>query len=236
MDPSTNIGSPAQHEAHATRSRLALDREERMVKDGILRMGSLVEAQIRGGVACLVDRDLSRAEAIITGDAAVNDAQREVTDTIAMTIATQAPVARDLRFLLALNHVAFELERMGDHASSIAKQTRWLVGTPTPPVGASIVSMGNVAADLVAGILRALIDVDDKQARDVAARDDEIDHGYRRMFAEIIDAMRGDQRVIEGGTRLILAGHWIERIGDRVTNIAEDIVYLATGQVEDLNR
>lgn len=236
MDPSTNIGSPAHQEAHATRSRLALDREERLVKDGILRMGSLVEAQIRGGVASMVGRDLGRAETIVAGDAAVNDAQREVTDTIAMTIATQAPVARDLRFLLALNHVAFELERIGDHASSIAKQTRWLVGASTPPVGPAIEAMGNVAADLVAGILRALIDVDDHLAREVAARDDEIDHGYRRMFAEVIEAMRGDPGQIEGGTRLVLAGHWIERIGDRVTNIAEDIVYLATGQVEDLNR
>ena len=185
MDPATNIGSPAQQEAHATRSRLVLDREERLVKDGILRMGSLVEAQIRGGVASLVSRDLGRAASIVSGDAAVNDAQREVTDTIATTIATQAPVARDLRFLLALNHVAFELERIGDHASSIAKQTRWLVGTPTPQVGPAIESMGNIAADLVAGILRALIDVDDRLAREVAARDDEIDHGYRRMFAEV---------------------------------------------------
>lgn len=235
MERSTDIGSPTHQDAHPTRSRGALDREERIVKDGILRMGSLVESQIRGGVASLVERDLERAELIIAGDAAVNDAQREVTDTITTTIATQAPVARDLRFLLALNHVAFELERIGDHASSIAKQTRWLGSTASPPVGRSITRMGNVAADLVAGIIRALIDVDDRLAREVAARDDEIDHGYRTMFADVVQAMREDPLVVEGGTRMILAGHWVERIGDRVTNIAEDIVYLATGTVEDLN-
>ena len=95
--------------------------------------------------------------------------------------------------------------------------------------------MGSIAADLVAGILRALVDVDDVLARQVAARDDEIDHGYRRMFKELVQEMRADPAVVERGTRLILAGHWIERIGDRVTNIAEDIVYLATGEVEDLN-
>ena len=236
MDRSTEGGFPTRREPFGTHSRGALDREERLVKDGILRMGSLVESQIRGGVASFVERDLGRAEVIIAGDAAVNDAQRDVTDTIATTIATQAPVARDLRFLLALNHVAFELERIGDHASSIAKQTRWLTGASVPPVAKSLGTMGNVAADLVAGIVLALIDVDDRLAREVAARDDEIDHGYRQMFADVVQAMREDPLVVEGGTRLILAGHWIERIGDRVTNIAEDIVYLATGQVEDLNR
>ncbi len=236
MDPSGVIGNPAHQDTHATRSRLALDREERLVKDGILRMGSLVEAQIRGGVASLVERDLGRAEVIIAGDSAVNAAQREVTDAIASTIATQSPVARDLRFLLALNHVSFELERMGDHASSIAKQTRWLAHKPTPSVGSGIAAMGHIAADLVTGILGALVDVDEELARTVAARDDEIDHGYRAMFAAVIEAMRQDPGLIEGGTRLILAGHWIERIGDRVTNIAEDIVYLSTGRVEDLNQ
>ncbi len=236
MDRSIDAPAAPPRDLAGTRSRVALDREERQVKDGILRMGSLVESQIRGGVACLVQRDLGRAELIIAGDRAVNDAQRDVTDTITTTIATQAPVARDLRFLLALNHVAFELERIGDHASSIAKQTRWLAGASTPPVATSLETMGNIAADLVAGILHALVDIDDRLAREVASRDDEIDHGYRRVFADVIQAMRDDPRMIEGGTRLILAGHWIERIGDRVTNIAEDIVYLATGQVEDLNR
>jgi phosphate transport system protein len=229
-------GTMTHGDTTGPRSRGTLDREERIVKDGILRMGSLVEAQIRGSVACLADRDLGQAAAIIAGDEAVNDAQRDVTDTIAMTIATQAPVARDLRFLLALNHVAFELERIGDHASSIAKQVRWLVAEPGPPVAGELGRLGNVAADLVSGILRALVDVDDRLAREVAGRDDEIDHGYRQVFAQVVEAMRADPRLVEGGTRLVLAGHWIERIGDRVTNIAEDIVYLATGEIEDLNR
>ena len=222
-------------DAGVGRSRGALDREERLIKDGILRLGSLVEAQIRGGVRALVNRDLETAEQIIDGDRAVNDAQREVTDTIAMTIATQGPVARDLRFLLALNHVAFELERIGDHATSIAKQTRCLAEERALPVARELGRMGDVAADLVAGILRALVDVDDRLARAVAARDDEIDHGYRSVFADVVLEMRADPGVVERGTRLILAAHWIERIGDRVTNIAEDIVYLATGDVEDLN-
>jgi phosphate transport system protein len=217
------------------RSRAGLDRDERIVKDGILRMGSLVESQIRDAIRSMVERNSGLAQLVITEDARVNEAQRVITDTVVMAIATQSPVARDLRFLMALDHVAFELERIGDHASGIAKQTRRLAEEPPIREIRDLATMGNLAADLVRGVVTALIDIDDKVAREVAARDDEIDHSYHKVFAEIIDLMRADPRAVEGGTRVILAAHWIERIGDRVTNIAEDVVYLATGQVEDLN-
>ena len=216
-------------------SRATLDREERVVKDGILRMGSLVESQIRDAVRAVTDRDVRLAEAVIVGDTRINDAQREVADAIVMTIATQAPVARDLRFLMALDHVAFELERIGDHASSIAKQARRLAEEQPLRETAALAQMGRLAADQVRGIVSALIDIDDGIAREVAGRDDEIDHLYRKIFADVIDLMRTDPSTVERGTRLILAAHWVERIGDRVTNIAEDVVYLATGRIEDLN-
>jgi len=218
-----------------TKSRAGLDRDERLVKDGILRMGSLVETQIRDSVRAVVERDLRLAQQIIDADERINDAQREVGDLIVMTIATQAPVARDLRFLMALDHVAFELERIGDHASSIAKQVHHLQESMPLREVADVARIGYLAADLVRGIVTALIDIDDRLARDVAARDDEIDHGYRTVFARVIESMRTDPRTIDGGTRLILAAHWIERIGDRVTNVAEDVVYLSTGRIEDLN-
>ena len=217
------------------RSRGGLDRDERLVKDGILRMGSLVEAQIRDAVRSVVDRDPGLAAAVIEGDGRINEAQRDVGDVIVMTIATQAPVARDLRFLMALDHVAFELERIGDHASSIAKQTRRLAEEAQLREVATMARMGNLAADQVRGIVTALIDIDDRLAREVAGRDDEVDHLYRTIFADVVERMRVEPATVERGTRLILAAHWIERIGDRVTNVAEDVVYLATGQIEDLN-
>jgi phosphate transport system protein len=216
-------------------SRIALDRDERLVKDGILRMGSLVESQIRDAIRSLVERDQELAERVIADDARVNETQRVIADTVVMTIATQSPVARDLRFLMALDHVAFELERMGDHASGIAKQARRMIEEPPIREIRDLARIGNLAADLVRGVVTALIDIDDALARQVAARDDEIDHGYKVVFTEVIDLMRTDPRTVEPGTRIILAAHWVERIGDRVTNVAEDVVYLATGQVEDLN-
>jgi phosphate transport system protein len=217
------------------RSRGALDRDERQVKDGILRMGSLVESQIRSAIRSLVDRDVELAAEVIHGDSEVNDAQRGVNDAVAMTIATQAPVARDLRFLLALHHVGYELERIGDHASSVAKQVRWLADERSLPAIAELGRMGGLAADQVRGILEAVIDVDEAVARRVAALDDEIDHGYHKVFADVVAIMTNDPAAVDRGTRVILISHWIERIGDRVTNIAEDVVYLATGNVEDLN-
>ena len=217
------------------KSRSGLDQDERLVKDGILRMGSLVESQIRDAVRAISERDIDTAERVVAMDEQINEAQHEIAETIVSTIARQSPVARDLRFLIGLDHVAFELERIGDHATSIAKQARQLAVEPALRETSALAQMGRLAADQVRGIVGALIDVDDGVARDVAGRDDEIDHLYRKIFADLIDYMRTDPRSVEPGTRLILAAHWVERIGDRVTNIAEDVVYLATGRIEDLN-
>jgi len=216
-------------------AREPLDREQREVKEAVLRMGVLVEDQIRAAIKALVDHDADASLAVIKGDVRINDAQRQASTLIARTIATQGPVARDLRFLLSLDHVTYELERIGDHASSVAKQARKLA--PEPPLKhyVNLPAMGEIAATLVHGILRALVDIDQHEARAVAARDDEIDTLYHQTFADVVDLMRADPDNVERGTRILFAAHYIERIGDRVTNIAEDVVFLASGEVEDLN-
>ena len=218
-----------------TPARAQLDNEMREIKDNILRMGSYVEEAIRAAIQALIGHDAAGATAVIAADGRINEMQREVTGLITRTIATQQPVARDLRFLLSLDHVSYELERMGDHAASVAKQVRKLA--PEPPLKryVDLPAMGELAAQLVGGILRALIDVDMDAARSVAARDDEVDHLYHQTFAEVLDLMRASPDNVERGTRILFAAHYIERIGDRVTNIAEDVVFLASGEIEDLN-
>jgi phosphate transport system protein len=215
--------------------RAGLDSEMREVKDGILRMGSYVEESIRAAIAALDSHDADAATAVIIGDGRINEMQREVSGLITRTIATQSPVARDLRFLLSLDHVGYELERMGDHAASVAKQVRKLA--PEPPLKRYIdlPAMGELAAQLVGAILRALVDVDVTAARAIARRDDEIDALYHRTFDEVVALMRADPGNVERGTRILFAAHYLERIGDRVTNIAEDVVFLASGEIEDLN-
>ena len=225
----------AANQELASAQRIALDRGEREVKDQVLRMASLVEQQIRAAIQALVDRDVELATAVVEGDAKVNDAQREASALITTTIATQQPVARDLRFLLSLDRVTYELERIGDHAGDVAKQARKLADMPALRPHSELAAMGRIAANLVRGIAGALVDIDEQMAREVAAGDDEIDHLYHQVFTDVVDLMRADPANVERGTRILFAAHDFERIGDRVTNIAEDVVYLATGQVEDLN-
>ena len=215
--------------------RAGLDSEMREIKDNVLRMGSLVEDAIRAAIQALTDHDAAAATEVIVNDRRINEMQRQISTLITRTIATQAPVARDLRFLLSIDHVSYELERMGDHAGSVAKQVRKLA--PFPPLKryVDVPAMGELAAGLVGDILRALIDVDVVAARAVAARDDEIDNLYHRTFEEVVELMRADPGNVERGTRILFAAHYIERIGDRVTNIAEDVVFLASGEIEDLN-
>jgi phosphate transport system protein len=215
--------------------REALDREEQLIRDSVLRMGALVEAAIREASRALEAHDAALALDVITGDAIINEAQRGVSRLIAVTIATQSPVARDLRYLLTLDHVTYELERMGDHAASVAKAVLKLA--PEPPLRRYIYlpEMAERAAVLVHGVLRALVDSDAVKARQVAVEDDEIDRLYHATFDEVVELMRQDPANVVRGTRIIIASHYLERIGDRATNIAEDVVYLVTGDVEDLN-
>jgi phosphate transport system protein len=226
-DDSPTGGHPAARET--------LDREEQLIRDAVLRMGALVEAAIREASRALTTHDADLATEVIKNDAQINDAQRGVSRLIAVTIATQQPVARDLRYLLTLDHVTYELERIGDHASSLAKQTVKLA--PQPPLEGYVhlPEMAERGAQLVHGVLRALVDADAIRARQVAVDDDEIDRLYHATFDEVLELMRRDPANVERGTRIIIASHYLERIGDRATNIAEDVVYLVTGDVEDLN-
>jgi phosphate transport system protein len=216
-------------------SRSTYDREVGEVKDNVLRMGTLVESQIRAAIAALITHDADAAFTVILDDRQINEVQRKATAMIAAVIATQNPVARDLRYLLTLDHVSYELERMGDHASSVAKQARKLA--PFPPLGnyVDLPLLGERVAELVHGIIRALVDVDEHQARVVAKMDDDVDALYHSIFDKVLVLMREDAANVEAGTRILFASHYLERIGDRVTNIAEDIVFLASGEVEDLN-
>jgi phosphate transport system protein len=215
--------------------RDTLDLQESEIKDAVLRMGALVEDAIRRASQALVEHDAGLALDVIKSDTRINDAQREVSRLISVTIATQQPVARDLRYLLTLDHVTYELERIGDHAASLAKQVIKLA--PEPPLAeyVKLPEMAERSAVLVHSVLRALVDADAVAAREAAVLDDDIDRLYHATFDEAIELMREDPANVERGTRIVIASHYIERIGDRSTNIAEDIVYLVTGDVEDLN-
>lgn len=225
------IGAPAPGSV----PREKLDAEQRQVKDLVLHMGGLVEGQIREAARALVQHDADRAYAVMGRDREVNEMAREVTDLVAMTIATQQPVARDLRSLLTFDHVALEIERIGDHAANVAKYAGRLAPLPELDGFLDVPAMAELAASGLCAVLGALVDTDTVQAREVAAGDDEIDRLYHRTFAKTLGLMQADPANVDSGAALLVAAHEVERVGDRVTNIAEDIVFLATGEVEDLN-
>jgi phosphate transport system protein len=222
-------------EHHSGHMRESLDTEMRDVKDGVLRMGGYVEEQILAAHDALMNRDADLAQKVIASDGKINEAQQAVSALVSTTIATQAPVARDLRFLLALDRVTYELERMGDHAGSVAKQARKLAGVTIMATYDELTPMATLAARQVRDVVTALVDIDEERARAVAARDDEIDRLYHKVFDDVLKEMRSDPAKVDPGTRILFAAHYLERIGDRVTNVAEDVVFLATGETEDLN-
>ncbi len=218
--------------AHGHRD--AFDAELAEVQSAVLAMGAMVEDAISRAKTSLVDHDVQAASRVVADDRAINDAQEVIDRKITTTIATQGPVAADLRFLLALNRVTFELERMGDYAAGVGRQARKL-GSRAGDETADLDRLGELANGLLHDVLLALVSLDVDEARRVAVRDDEVDAAYRIYFDRVVERMRQDPSWVDVGTRLLFAAHNLERIGDRATNVAEDIVFLGTGAIEDLN-
>jgi phosphate transport system protein len=217
--------------------RLTFERELASLRESVVRMGTVVEAQIEASLDALRRRDGASAEKVRSQDQYLNELFKQIREQIFMVIATQQPVARDLRRLMGIQYIATELERMGDYAVRIARMTKTLVGLPDKPLRAEFGLMGDLSIGQVHDILEALIDENEAHAREVAGRDNEIDRLYHRVFDELITEMGTGKPDPDGALRavtLLLVAHNLERIADRVTNVAEDIVFLETGQVVEL--
>jgi phosphate transport system protein len=229
---SPSVQDSDRYVAHGHRD--VFDRQLLQVREGVVRMGELVAVAIDRAVDAMARRDQVLAAAIVADDQAINAAQVELAALVITTIATQAPVAGDLRFVLSLSHITYELERIGDHAAGVAKQVP-KVGIAHGAGSTNLDRMGELASGILHGVLRALVDLDVDEARRVAAQDDEIDKLYHAYFERSLERMRLEPDWVDVGAHLLFAAKDLERIGDRVTNIAEEVVFLATGEVEDLN-
>ncbi|HJP72206.1 MAG TPA: phosphate signaling complex protein PhoU [Candidatus Limnocylindria bacterium] len=215
--------------------RATFDRALDSVKDDVLRLGAKVEDALEQAGRALVERDPDLADGVRWDDRVVNELQRQINTDIATLIATQAPVARDARELLALYHASAELERMGDYAVNIAKLAQQLASEPETPILKQIPRMEQICREQLRAAMRALVDVSEERARAVCERDDEIDHLYNSVYEDALEIMTSQPNRARQATHMLFAAHHLERLGDRVTNIGEDVVYLATGQIEDLN-
>lgn len=215
--------------------RAAFDRQLDQVKDDVLRLGARVEQALEGAGRALTERDPELADRVRWDDAEVNELQRQINSEIGSVIATQAPVARDIRELLALYHAAAELERMGDYAVNIAKLAQQLATEPEIPILRQLPRMEQICREQLRAAMRALVDVSENDAREVALRDDELDSLYNSVYEDAVELISVAPERARQAIHMLFAAHHLERLGDRVTNIGEDVVYLATGQIEDLN-
>jgi phosphate transport system protein len=215
--------------------RTGFDESIARIKDDVLRLGALVEDALDRAGRSLERRDVEMADQVRWDDADVNDLQRRVNQEITATLATQQPMARDLRELLALYHAAAELERMGDYAVNIAKLAQQIASEPEVPLLPQIPQMATLCRQQLHDAMRALVDISETQARAVCARDDELDHLYNSVYEDTMATLAAAPERARQATHQLFAAHHLERLGDRVTNIGEDVVYLASGQVEDLN-
>ena len=217
--------------------RLTFERELASLRESLVRMGTLVESQIEAALEALRNRDGAAAEKVRTQDQYLNELFRLMREQVFMVISTQQPVARDLRYLMGLQWIATELERMGDYAVRIARMTGTLIALPDKPLRAEFGLMGELSIGQVHDILEALIDQNEPRAREVAARDNEVDRLYHRVFEDLVKEMGNGHVDTDDALRsvtLLLVAHNLERISDRVTNVAEDIVFLESGQVIEL--
>jgi len=215
--------------------RATFDRRLSELQDDLLAMGNLVDEAIGRAVQSLTERDAELAQEVIAEDRWVNQAMYELEEQTLVLIATQQPLAGDLRVLMSVASIATELERMGDYAKGIA--TIALRGMEQPLLKSlvDIPIMSEKARELLRGQLQAFIDRDVERARELARRDDEIDALFDRVYHEMITYMSEDPRMITRATHLIWVAHNLERIGDRTTNIGERVIFLVTGEVVELN-
>ncbi len=217
-------------------TREAFTRELERLRESLLRLAGLVASQIDEALVALRTFDRAGAGRVRMGDQAINELFRQIREEVFQVIATQQPVACDLRLLMGVQLVAIELERMGDYAVHIARRTSTLAGLPHGPLRPEFGLMAQLASQQVRDILHALVEQNAERAREVAANDHEIDRLYSRLFEALIDESTG-QDSPEDTLRtvtLIDVAHNLERIGDRVTNVAEDIVFLESGSVVEL--
>lgn len=209
--------------------------ELREIEESVITMATLVESEIARSMQALTQRDVMLAEGVITSDGEVNELQRSIRSRCINVIALQAPVARDLRELITVQLVINELERMGDHAVGISKQTLRIRDYEISPIAFELSELAKLVREQVRSCIQSFVDVNVQQAREICKKDDEIDHEYRNIFNEVVGLMTRDSASVPIATSLLFIAHDLERIGDRVTNICEDVIYMVSGEIEELN-
>jgi phosphate transport system protein len=215
--------------------RKTFSQELHDLKDDILLLSSMVEQAVMNSATALKDNDLAGARLILSNDLFINRKRFEIEHSIMVLIATQQPIAHDLRLLAAGLDICTELERMGDYGKGIALINLRSEGLSLPRTLRNIYSMAEKAVDMLHRAMTTFADEDVKTAKAIIQEDDVIDECYSKLYYEAIDSVLGDPRNIERANYVIWAAHNLERLADRVTNICERVVYIVTGERLELD-
>lgn len=217
------------------RSRAQLDRELAAIRERMLVLGGKVAATIEVSLRALRHGDPELAEAVIAGDARLNEMRFEIEKACESVIATQQPAAGDLRSVVAAMHIVVDLERMGDHAVGIAKTVLLMGDDRFESLPETLERMSARTQDMLRLVVDVYAEADYDRAYKVALMDDKIDDIYQSLTNELFQDMLEDEKSTTRGLYLLFAGHNLERIGDRVTNIAERVIFMASGKMRELN-
>ncbi|HEY66734.1 MAG: phosphate transport system regulatory protein PhoU [Chloroflexi bacterium] len=218
-----------------SKARALFDRELTDLRDNILHLGNMVEAAIEGAVQALREQDKELAHQVITGDAEINTKRYDIEEQCLRLIATQQPAAGDLRAIVAAIHIVTELERMGDYASGIAELATRLADQPHLKPLIDVPRMAEIDGEMIRASLDAYFKHDPDLALETAKRDAEIDGLYDQVYRELLTYMLSDPQTITRATYLLWVAHKLERIADRVTNICERVIFISTGEFQELN-
>lgn len=214
--------------------RTTFHKKLREIQDEVLVMGSMVEKALVFSVKALKERDLELAQRVVADDLKVNRRRFEIEEKCIQLIATQQPMASDLRTIISVLSIVGEVERIGDYAEGTAKIVLMIGDEPPLKPLIDIPRMMEKTVDMLHRSLDTFVKGDADAARKIVAEDDEVDNLYDQVFRELLTFMAEDPKTITRATRLIWVAHNLERSADRVTNICERVVYMVTGKMEEI--
>lgn len=205
------------------------------LEDEVAAMADMVKGAVKSSIDALKNRDIPVSQKIIKDDSIINKKRFDIEEKCLLLIATQQPMANDLRELAAILSIITDLERIGDHAEGNAKINLLLGDKPLVKPLIDIPKMAEIGIDMLDNSIRTFIEWDAETAKKIGQRDDEVDAIYDKTYKELLMLMIKDPTIVEGATYLIWVLHNLERIADRVTNIAERVVFMVTGRMEEMN-
>lgn len=215
--------------------RKTFETEIKQVKDDVLVLGSMVEDSILNSVEALKKRDLKAAQKILEADRDINKKRFDIESQLMILIATQQPMAHDLRLLASTMEIISELERMGDYAKGIANINLRMGDQPLLKPLIDVPRMAQKGVDMLHRALTAFVNEDIEAARKIPVEDDEVDALYNQVYRELMTFVIADPKTIERANWLLWVAHNLERVADRVTNICERTVFIVTGELTEIN-